>query len=102
VSPIGVLDDPTLYDWRDDLDRLRAADPEAVAASLVDSVGPGDSVVLVRRSVVVPRGESDTEWQLRYVDTANALLDAVALDDRLTVVDDVETAGWTVTTLQRE
>jgi len=82
-----VLDDPTLYDWRDDLDRLRAADPEAVAASVVDSAEPGDTFVLVRRSTIVPRGESDTEWQLRYVDTTDALLEAVAGDDRLTLVD---------------
>ena len=101
VSPLGVLDHPTLYDWRDDLDRLRAADPEAVAASVVDSAEPGDTFVLVRRSTIVPRGESDTEWQLRYVDTTDALLEAVAGDDRLTLVDEAETAGWTVTMLQR-
>jgi hypothetical protein len=101
VSPLGVLDDPTLYDWRDDLDHLRAADPTAVAVSVVGSAAPGDTFVLIRRTVVVPRGESDTEWQSRYVETTDELLAAVAEDDRLTVVDEAETAGWTVVTLRR-
>jgi mannosyltransferase len=105
LSPLGVLDDPTLYDWRDDLDRLREADPTAVVEGVVADAQPGAVfVVLSKRDdsgVAGLGGNTDNEWQRLFTERANAVETAALNDDRLVVVDAREVEGWTVTTLER-
>ena len=101
VTPIGVLDDPTLYDWRDDLDRLRAADPAAVAATLVDDAQAGDTFLLIERKAEAARGDADTEWQARYVETSRALRAAMHDHPELASVDERDFGEWHLTTLRR-
>lgn len=44
---LGPVRDPRIFDWRDATARLRAADPQRLAAALVASVRPGHAVVLL-------------------------------------------------------
>ena len=61
ASPLGESDDPLVVDWRDALDRLRAASPRHSLAPLVERLEPGQRLVLV-----VPRSAQrgwDAPWQ---------------------------------------
>ena len=44
----GFVPDPTVMDWRDALDRLRAAKPKATEDAMVRAVRPGQRLVFVR------------------------------------------------------
>ena len=48
ADPMGFVPDPTVMDWRDALDRLKAAEPEPVADELVSSLEPGQALILVQ------------------------------------------------------
>jgi hypothetical protein len=105
LSPIGVLDDPTLYDWRDDLDRLRDADPEAIVEDVVGAAPPGTVFVVVSKhdetAVAGFGGDAENEWQRLFTERANAIEAAALGDERLEVIGTDEVEGWTVTTLER-
>jgi mannosyltransferase len=47
VTPLGVVPDPRLTDWRDGLARLRAGRAERVLTPLLDHVAPGRRILLV-------------------------------------------------------
>jgi hypothetical protein len=105
LSPLGVLADPTLYDWRDDLDRLRNAEPRAVVDAALGDAAPGTVFVVLSKqddvAVAGLGGASDNEWQRLFAERANGVRDAALRDPRLRVVDSREIEGWTVTTLER-
>ena len=61
ADPSGVVDDPRVADWRDAFPRLRAAQPAAVLAPLVDDLAPGGHVV-----VVCPRPSATPDDLLWY------------------------------------
>ncbi|MDQ3742319.1 MAG: glycosyltransferase family 39 protein [Actinomycetota bacterium] len=46
-TSIGPVTDPRVMDWRDALDRLRAAKPGPTARAAVDTLEPGQELVLV-------------------------------------------------------
>jgi mannosyltransferase len=46
-TSMGPVDDPRVMDWRDALDRLRAAKPRPTARAAVDSLKRGQELVLV-------------------------------------------------------
>jgi hypothetical protein len=48
ADPMGVVRDPTVMDWRDALDRLKAARPTPTADRLVSTLRPGQALVLVQ------------------------------------------------------
>jgi hypothetical protein len=48
ASTLGFVRDPTVMDWRDALDRLRAAKPKATEDAMVRAVRPGQRLVFVR------------------------------------------------------
>ncbi len=48
ASTIGPVSDPRYMDWRDSLDRIKAAHPPQVLPPLIASLKPGQRVVLVR------------------------------------------------------
>jgi mannosyltransferase len=105
LSPLGVLDDPTLYDWRDDLERLRTADPLTVVDGYVSAAEPGDVFVVVAKagadSAAGFGGDTDNEWQQLFAERARAIEQSALADDRLAVVGTREVEGWVVTTLRR-
>ncbi|HEX6390361.1 MAG TPA: glycosyltransferase family 39 protein [Solirubrobacteraceae bacterium] len=47
ATALGPMPDPQVFDWRDALDKLRAAHPPAVLSPLVSTMKPGQRVVLV-------------------------------------------------------
>ena len=44
---MGWFPDTRIFDWRDALDRYRAAQPREVAPELIDAVEPGNRLVLM-------------------------------------------------------
>jgi len=48
ADPMGMVADPTVMDWRDALDRLKAARPSRVETKLVDELQPGQALILVQ------------------------------------------------------
>ena len=59
ATPIGFVADPGVMDWRDALDRLRAADPDATARRVLAGVRPGQQVLLLRPIIRHANWESD-------------------------------------------
>ncbi|MBA2348125.1 MAG: glycosyltransferase family 39 protein [Solirubrobacterales bacterium] len=47
ADALGMVGDPLVFDWRDALERLRAAKPSRVLDSYVSSLRPGQTLVLV-------------------------------------------------------
>lgn len=47
ADSLGMVGDPLVFDWRDALERLKAAKPSRVLASYVSSLRPGQTLVLV-------------------------------------------------------
>jgi hypothetical protein len=45
---MGMVADPTVMDWRDALDRLKAARPSVVENQLVGQLEPGQALILVQ------------------------------------------------------
>jgi mannosyltransferase len=105
LSPLGVLEDPTLYDWRDDLERLRAADPAGVVGAAVADAAPGTVFVVLSKvdddTVAGFGGDAENEWQQLFADRTAAVEEAALRDERLTVVSTRDVEGWHVTTLER-
>jgi mannosyltransferase len=58
ADTIGPTDDPRHMDWVDALDRLRAADPDAVLPPLLANLRPGQKVLFVR-----PLTEGVQNWK---------------------------------------
>ncbi|MGB2711123.1 MAG: glycosyltransferase family 39 protein [Conexibacter sp.] len=58
ADTIGPTDDPRHMDWVDALDRLRAADPDAVLPPLLAKLRPGQKVLFVR-----PLTEGVKNWK---------------------------------------
>jgi hypothetical protein len=48
ADPMGMVADPTVMDWRDALDRLKAARPSVVENKLVEQLRPGQALILVQ------------------------------------------------------
>ncbi len=48
ADTIGPVPDPRIFDWRDAVDRLRAAKPKATSDALIRTVGPGQHLLLVQ------------------------------------------------------
>jgi hypothetical protein len=48
ADPMGMVSDPTVMDWRDALDRLKASRPSRVENELVDQLQPGQALILVQ------------------------------------------------------
>jgi hypothetical protein len=48
ADPMGRVADPTVMDWRDALDRLKAARPSKVENRLVEQLEPGQALILVQ------------------------------------------------------
>jgi mannosyltransferase len=48
ADPMGMVRDPTVMDWRDALDRLKASRPSKVEDRLVRSLEPGRALILVQ------------------------------------------------------
>lgn len=48
ADPLGRVSDPRVFDWRDALTRLEAAEPAAVAEPLVRDLRPGQRLLLVQ------------------------------------------------------
>ena len=48
ATSMGPVDDPRVMDWRDALERLRAAPARPMARAAVDSLGRGEELVLVQ------------------------------------------------------
>jgi hypothetical protein len=105
ISPYGQLPDPTFYDWRDDLDRLRAADPPAVAATPIADAAPGTTFLVVEKLASAPRpfgpSSGSNEYEQRFVQTATELETATLGDSRLAVVRTVDVDDWRITFLRR-
>ena len=47
-TSLGPVEDPRVFDWRDALDRLRAAKPRPTARAAVDTLAKGEELVLVQ------------------------------------------------------
>ena len=47
LTPLGMVGDPGVTDWRDGLARLRAGNAERVLAPIVDRLAPGRRILLV-------------------------------------------------------
>ena len=47
ASGLGWFPDTRIFDWRDALDRYRAADPQATADTLIEALTPGQQLVLM-------------------------------------------------------
>jgi 4-amino-4-deoxy-L-arabinose transferase-like glycosyltransferase len=60
ADPTGVVADPTVMDWRDAEDRLKAAAASHRLQGAVDDLRPGQRVVLLRPADKARR--TDTEW----------------------------------------
>jgi hypothetical protein len=48
ADPMGMVSDPTVMDWRDALDRLKASRPSVVEDRLVRQLEPGQALILVQ------------------------------------------------------
>jgi hypothetical protein len=48
ADPMGPVPDPSVMDWRDALDRLKDARPSVVENRLVESLEPGQALILVQ------------------------------------------------------
>jgi hypothetical protein len=62
ADAIGMVGDPRVFDWRNALDRLRAAKPSRVLDSYVSSLRPGQTLILtlpiIRTGRGTPRGRA--------------------------------------------
>ena len=90
ATQLGPVSDPRVMDWRDALDRLRAADVRRDLEPVLDSVRPGQRVV-----VVSPVFRDYRAWQapwtrLVYL-TSQAWTQAIAADPRFHRVGTVTT-----------
>jgi mannosyltransferase len=84
ADPTGVVDDPTIMDWRDAEDRLRAAGGKELAA-LVEDMEVGQRVLLV-----APGNEpsdTDTPWIELFRSAGRRAARALRADPRFVLVD---------------
>ncbi len=61
ASTLGTVPDPRIFDWRDAIERLRAARPRPTLAALLSSVAPGREFV-----VVTPVFRDYRAWNARW------------------------------------
>src|SRR5262249_10934412 len=101
VSPVGQLRDPTVYDWRDDLDRLRHARPEDVETAAILGSAPGTAIVFISPVVDPPAPPSGNEWVYLTQKTTHELLAALMTDQRVTLERTVDVDGVRLTILRR-
>jgi hypothetical protein len=84
ADPTGLIDDPSLMDWRNAEDRLRAASYGDLAP-LIDRLKPGQRLLLVN-----PGNEAhdtDTTWIQLFRNSARRTLLALRTDPRFAIVD---------------
>jgi hypothetical protein len=83
ASPMGPFPDPRVMDWRDALEKLRAAKPETTLEPIVSRMDVGERLVLVR-PLIRSEGPWSAPWtelvRRRSEDWATAL----ASDERFT------------------
>jgi mannosyltransferase len=75
LTPLGVVPDPRLTDWRDAFRQLRWGRAERVLLPLVDRLAPGRRVVLVTPAAPRPRGPWARAVQARTREWRAALRD---------------------------
>jgi len=61
VTPLGMVFDERVTDWRDGLERLRAGEPGRDLLPLLDRLGPGRRILLV--TPIPNRPLSDAPWK---------------------------------------
>lgn len=81
ATPLGNVSDPGVMDWRDAVERLRAADPRTELAPLLDDLPAGSSLVLVR-PVVEDTDGWRAEWTRLVVRRSRQWSGFVAADSR--------------------
>jgi hypothetical protein len=60
ADAIGMVGDPRVFDWRDALDRLRAAKPSRTLDSYVSSLRPGQTLILTLP--IIRTGSWNAPW----------------------------------------
>jgi hypothetical protein len=81
ATPTGPVPDPGVMDWRDAVDRLRAASPEGNLRPLIESLPPGRQVLLV--SPVTRRSGWRSKWTGLVKERAREWERAMAADPTL-------------------
>ena len=81
ATPMGPVPDPGVMDWRDAVDRLRAATPARDLRPLIQSLPPGQQVLLV--SPVTRRSGWRSKWTGLVKERAHEWEDAIAADPQL-------------------
>jgi hypothetical protein len=87
ADPSGVLEEPSLMDWRDAEARLEAATVASGLRPILTGMQPGERLLLV-----VPSGRArrtDTNWIQLHRRLGERWLAAIRADDDLQVVDRV-------------
>jgi hypothetical protein len=85
LTPWGATTDPRVTDWRDLLPRMRAAPTERTVARAIETLAPGQHLVLVRPSLRVGSWRSPLDRVIRMRDGQIAM--QAARDPRLRLVD---------------
>jgi hypothetical protein len=84
ASPTGPLDDPTLMDWRNAEDRLRAATWDDLAP-LVDDLRVGQRLLLIAPGNAV--SPTDTSWVKLFRAAGRRATRVLKADPRFVIVD---------------
>ena len=85
ADPTGIVEDPTVMDWRDALPRLQAATHAADTAPLVDALAPGARVLVVLAGNDAKR--TDTDWITSFRSAGRRIQQALRSDPGLVTVD---------------
>ena len=74
ADSLGPVEDPRVFDWRDAVDRLRAAKPTPTSDKLIRTLSPGEELVLVQPIIRTARWGAPwtalvrrraAQWELR-------------------------------------
>jgi len=81
ATPLGLTANPSVFDWRNALDKLRSSRSTAVLQPLVQALAPGRHLVLVVPTAVVMR--SDLPWFTLMRERAQTFRRELVSDRRL-------------------
>ena len=85
ADPTGVVADPTIMDWRDAEDRLRAASYARDIRPLVDGLRPGERLLVVAPGNAAR--STDTAWIRLIRAQGRRIVQGLRADRRLVLVD---------------
>lgn len=95
ADPSGLVEDPSVMDWRDAEGRLRSSSYDEDLAGLVASLEPGQRIALVGPGNAPSR--TDTDWITLFRTAGRRVGQALRADEHLALIDRVQGRGSYVT-----